>query len=201
MQAGAVFHPSSLFFRFEASVFMKYTVKRVDCEISKCNIMKRKVLFLTFAALFCLFTIKAQAQSIFHRYLQNNDDAIEYIGSLFHPAQDVLDTEYVKGTSSYIDINIKFEGLMRNYWEPYRINLKQYNGVTYAYSIVKTKPSHDHIIPFDFSPSIIRSVADYMGFSTSDSDEAIRVLYGTTKDGLTYEQKAAILLMNYLYGD
>ena len=92
---------------------------------------------------------------------------------------------------------------MRNYWEPYRINLREYKGITYAYSIVRTKAVSifEHHIPIDLPSSIIRSVADYMGFSTSDNDEAIRVLYGTTKDGLTYEQKAAILLMGYLYGD
>ena len=163
--------------------------------------MKRRVLFLALAALFCFLTVKAQAQSDLHLYLQNNDDAIEYIGSLFHPAQDVLDTEYVKGTSSYIDINIKFSSLMRNYWEPYRINLKQFNGITYAYSIVKTNAGHDHLIPFDFTSSFIRSTAEYVGLSASDNDEAIRILYGTTEDGLTTEQKAAIMLMNYIYGD
>lgn len=165
--------------------------------------MKRKVLFLTFAALFCLFTIKAQAQSIFHRYLQNNDDAIEYIGSLFHPAQDVLDTEYVKGTSSYIDINIKFESLMRNYWEPYRINLKQYNGVTYAYSIVRTKAVSVPVTPIliGWDSSLVHSLAVHFGPSTADNAEVIRLLYGTTEDGLTYEQKAAIMLMNYISSD
>ena len=163
--------------------------------------MKRKVFFLTVAVLFCLFTVQAQAQSSFHAYLQNNEDAIEYIGSLAHPAQDVLDTEYVKGTSSYIDISIKFSSLMRNYWEPYRINLKQYNGVTYAYSIVKTKAGHDHLIPFDFTSSFICSTAEYVGLSASDNDEAIRILYGTSEKDLTNAQRAAILLMDYLYGE
>ena len=163
--------------------------------------MKRTVLFLAIAALFC-FTVKAQAQSI-QSYLQNNDDAIEYIGSLAHPAQDVLDTEYVKGTSSYIDVNIKFSSLMRNYWEPYRINLRQYNGFTYAYSIVRTRAVsiYEPFIALDWATSLVHSLAVNMGHSTADNAEVIRLLYGTTEDGLTKEQKAAIMLMNYIYGD
>lgn len=161
--------------------------------------MKRKVLFLALAAFFCLFTVRAQDHSSIHSLM--DFEAMEFIGNLAHPTQEVLDAEYVKGTSSYIDIKIKFSSIVRNYWEPYRINLKQYNGITYAYSIVKTKPSHDHIIPFDFSPSIIRSAAVYMQLSELDNDEAILALYGVSVSELADAQKAAIMLMNYIYGD
>ena len=164
--------------------------------------MKKTVLFLAIAALFC-FTVKAQAQSDFHRYLQNNDDAIEYIGNMAHPAQDVLDVEYVNGTSSYIDVNIKFASLMRNYWEPYRINLRRYNGVTYAYSIVRTRAVsiYEPFIALDWISSFVHSLAVNLRHSKSDNAEVIRDLYNTTEDGLTKEQKAAIMLTNYVYGD
>ncbi len=162
--------------------------------------MKRTVLFLAIAALFC-FTVKAQAQSSIH-YLMN-DDAMTYIGDLAHPLQKVLDTQYVGGTDSYIDIKIEFESLMRSYWEPYRINLRRYNGVTYAYSIVRTRrvSVHEAFLGLDIATTLLGNVFEWAGYSKSDNDEAIRVLYGVSERDLTKEQKAAIALMNYLYGE
>ena len=162
--------------------------------------MKRTVLFLAIAALFC-FTVNAQAQSSIH-YLMDFD-TMEYIGSLAHPAQTVLNAEVTRSTASYIDINIKFESLMRNYWEPYRINLKQFRGTTYAYSIVRTKSVsiYEPFIAIEWATSLVSSLAANMGYSKSDNEEAVRALYGTSESGLTKEQKAAIMLMNYLFGD
>lgn len=170
--------------------------------------MKRKVLFLALAALFCLFTVRAQDQSSIHSLM--DFETMEYIGNLAHPAHDVLDAEYVSGTSDYIDINIKFSSLMRTYWEPYRINLKQYNGVTYVYNIVRTRevsiyePFQLLSLRFLYSEVAlcypkISFIAKYLGFS--DNDEAIRILYGTSEKDLTNAQRAAILLMDYLYGE
>lgn len=163
--------------------------------------MKRTILFFALAAFLCLFTIKAQAQSSLHRYLQDNEDAIEYIGNMAHPAQDVLDVEYVRGSSSYIDVRIKFESLMRNYWEPYRINLRQRNGFTYAFSIERTSAVsiYEPFIALDWTTSLVRSLAANVGYSTSDSAEAIRILYDTSESNLSKNQKAAIMLMNYIY--
>ena len=163
--------------------------------------MKRKVLFLALAAFFCLFTVRAQDQSSIHSLM--DFETMEYIGNLAHPAHDVLDAEYVSGTSDYIDINIKFSSLMRTYWEPYRINLRQYNGFTYAYSIVRTRAVsiYEPFIALDWATSLVHSLAVNVGHSTADNADVIRLLYGTTEDGLTKEQKAAIMLMNYIYGD
>ena len=162
--------------------------------------MKRTVLFLAIAAFFC-FTVKAQAQSSIH-YLMDFD-TMEYIGSLAHPAQTVLDAEVTRSTASYIDINIKFESLMRNYWEPYRINLRQFRGTTYAYSIVRTRAVsiYEPFIALDWISSFVHSLAVNLRHSKSDNAEVIRDLYNTTEDGLTKEQKAAIMLTNYVYGD
>ena len=162
--------------------------------------MKRTVLFLAIAALFC-FTVKAQAQSNIHSDLDYN--AMVFIGKSAHPLQRVLDAEYVRGTSDYIDINIKFKSQVRSYWEPYRINLRQYYGVSYAYSIERTRrvSVHESFIGMYFLSTFISNIAAYLGFSQSDDAEAIRVLYGTSETSLTKEQKAAIALMNYLYGD
>ena len=164
--------------------------------------MKRKVLFLAFAAIISFFMVNARAQSI-HSYLQNHRSAIEYIGKLAHPAQSVQDVEYVKGTSSYIDVNIEFGSLLRSYWEPYRINLKQYDGFTYAYSIVRTRAVsiYEPFIALDWFVGFIGSVSSAMGHSASDYDNEYRILYGTSESGLSKEQKAAIMLMNYIYGD
>lgn len=161
--------------------------------------MKRTVLFLAIAALFC-FTVKAQAQTNIHSDLDYY--AMLYIGKLAHPLQQVLDAEYVRGTSDYIDINIEFKSQVRSYWEPYRINLKQYYGEYYAYSIERTRrvSVHESFIGMYFFSTFISNIAAYMGFSQSDDADAIRVLYGTSETSLTKEQKAAIALMNYLYG-
>jgi hypothetical protein len=144
--------------------------------------------------------VNAQAQSRFRSLI--DEDAMEYIGKLFHPAQTVLNAEVTKSTSTYIDVNIKFESLMRCYWEPYRINLRQYQGKSYAYSIIELKKLvsvSPQWIPIDVPESVFKDIARWAGYSESDHDNAIRALYGVSESELSNGQKAAILLMNHLY--
>ena len=164
--------------------------------------MKRKVLFLAIAAFFSIYLSNAQAQSSIHSCVRNNS-TMEYIGDMAHPAQTVLDVEYVNGTSSYIDIRIKFKSKMREYWEPYRIILKQHEGVTYAYEIRRTEKVSiwRPFAAIDVATFIASSVAEHLGYSKSDNDEMIRALYGSSERNLTEGQKAAIILMDYCFGD
>jgi hypothetical protein len=160
--------------------------------------MKRKVLF-AIAAFFCFFMVNAQAQSNFRYYIDS--DAMEYIGKMAHPAQTILGSEITRSSSSSIDINIRFESLMRSYWEPYRINLRTYNGVPYVYSIVRTRAVsiYEPFLAIDVLSSVFRNIARWAGYSVSDSADAIRALYGVSESELSKEQKAAIMLMNYLF--
>jgi hypothetical protein len=162
--------------------------------------MKRKVLF-AIAAFFCFFMVNAQAQSSFHNLVDNR--ALEYIGKMAHPAQTILDYDITGSSSSYIDVNIKFESLMRSYWEPYRINLRRFLGETYPYSIVRKRAVsiYEPFLAIDILSSVFQNIARWAGYSKSDHDNAIRALYGVSETELSKEQKAAIMLMSYLVED
>lgn len=164
--------------------------------------MKRKLLFFAIAALFSCYVTNTQAQTDIMSCMKS-ESAMKFIGDMAHPAQTVLDVKYVGATSSYIDINIQFKSLMRSYWEPYRITLKQYAGVTYPYSIDRTKKVsiYEPFLALGVLTSISGSIFREMGYSTSDREKMIRALYGTSEENLTKEQKAAINLMNYCTGE
>lgn len=156
------------------------------------------VLSIFLSALLCLSTsLRSSAQSPIT--FARSTTAMEFVGGMAHPMQDVLDVRCLDYGSDYVDISIKFGSLLRDYWENYRINLKSINGNQYYYSIVRTKQVsiYDPFNGLSLSRGLISGIANYMGYGSREDDDVLRVLYGNTLSNMSASQLAAYNLFCY----